>query len=336
MKTKSTLNLVAALAVIWLSGCSKSDTEAAKSAAATNAPVPAPKALTKTSLTASKNIWSTLPLVAKQQGFFKQEGLDVQINYVQAAKLAMDALVANSTDFANVVDPNIAFLAFSGNKDVVVIGTIVKSHDSAIVARKSAGITSAQDLKGKKLGVLQGTTSQIFAERFLEKNGLRYADVQAQNLQPVAIQTALTEKAIDAGSVWQPFVHNLQKQLGDDALVFTAPDAYIGYMNVAVRKEWAGKNEATVVAYIRALRKAEAFVAKNTDAAQALVGTEVNLAPDIVKSIWSQYEFGLGLDKAALQKVVTEEGQWIKRTQPGFESKEVPDYAGYFDDRFIR
>jgi ABC-type nitrate/sulfonate/bicarbonate transport system substrate-binding protein len=107
-------------------------------------------------------------------------------------------------------------------------------------------------------------------------------------------------------------------------------------MNVAVRKEWAGKNEATVAAYIRALRKAESFVAKNTGAAQALVATEINLDADIVKSIWSQYEFGFGLDKAALLKVVTDEGQWIKRTQPGFENKEVPDYAGYFDERFVR
>lgn len=335
MKTNTTLVLTASVLMAVLCGCSKSDSDGSKPASKSETTTSA-KVLEKVTLTASKNIWSTLPIVAQKQNFFQEEGLDVQINYVQAAKLAMDALVAGSTDFANVVDPNVAFLAFSGNKDVVVIGTIVKSHDSAIIGRKSAGIASAQDLKGKKLGVLQGTTSQIFAERFLEKNGLHYGDVQPQNLQPVAIQTALTEKAIDAGSVWQPFVHNLQKQLGDDAVVFTAPDAYVGYMNAAVRKDWAGKNEATVAAYMRALRKAEAFVAKDTAAAQTLVATEINLDADIVKAIWPQYEFSLGLDKAELVKVVNEEGQWIKRSQPGFENKDVPDYNGYFDDHFVR
>ena len=48
----------------------------------------------------SKNIWSAVAIVAEDQGFFREESLDVDFNYVQAAKFSMDALVAGSTDLA--------------------------------------------------------------------------------------------------------------------------------------------------------------------------------------------------------------------------------------------
>ena len=98
--------------------------------------------ISEVSLTTSKNIWCTLPILASERGFFEDEGLNVSIEFVQAAKFAMDALVAGSTDFATVVEANIAYLGFTGNRDVSVIATVVEAHDGAIVARRSAGISS--------------------------------------------------------------------------------------------------------------------------------------------------------------------------------------------------
>ena len=47
----------------------------------------------KISIATSKNPWSALTIIAHKKGFFKEQGLEVDLQYVQAAKLAMDALI---------------------------------------------------------------------------------------------------------------------------------------------------------------------------------------------------------------------------------------------------
>lgn len=318
IRLSRTLAVFSIICCILFGGCSKKQAEAKK-----------------VSLTSSKNIWCTLPIIAKQRGFFNEEGLDVTMNYVQAAKLAMDALIAGSTEFATVVETNVAFLGFTGNTNINVISTVAEVYDGAIVARKSSGISNPADLKGKKIGILQGTTSQIFADKFLTKHGMDSKSVQVVNLQPVAIQTSLIGKEIDAGSIWQPFVFNIQKALGDDAVVFNDPSVYTGLMNIAVGKEWLAKNPSTGLAFLRALRKAEQFVANKPDSAQALMAKEINLDLDVVKSIWSEYSFQLHLDSNQLLKAIREEGAWIKSTQPGFADKVVPDYEVYVNSSLL-
>jgi NitT/TauT family transport system substrate-binding protein len=283
-------------------------------------------------LAASRNLWATLPIIAQENGYFAEEGLQVNIEYVQAARFAMDALAAGQTDFATLVDLNVAFAGYAGNEDLSVIATVAHSRDSAIVARRSAGIQRPQDLAGKRIGVLPGTSSQIFADRFLAQHGVARDRVSAQNLQPIAIQTALVDGSIDAGSVWQPFVHNIVAALGaDNVVVFEDLQAYTGYMNIAVRRSWAAENSETAQAFLRALVRARDFVRDNPTEAQAIMAREINLDPAIVQAIWPQYDFVVELDAANLQQVVTEEGAWIRETQEGFSDRTVPSYEGYFD-----
>src|SRR5262249_15651212 len=155
--------------------------------------------------------WCTLTILADKKGYFRDHGLEVELRYVQAAKFAMDALLSRDVAAANVDETNMVFLGYAGNDEVAIIARHALVADGAIVARKSAGIATPADLAGKKLGILQGTTSQIFADRFLKKHSLAPDSVRIVNLQPVAIQSSLVSKDIDAGSVWEPFVHNLEK-----------------------------------------------------------------------------------------------------------------------------
>ena len=289
------------------------------------------------SLTASKNIWSALPIIAKQKGFFEEEGLDVSINYVQTAKFSMDALVAGQSDFAAVVDVNLAYLGYTGNINVSTVATIVEAYDGAIVARKNEGILSPSDLKGKSIGILQGTTSQIFADRFLVKHNLSANDVKIVNLSPISIQTSISQGKLDAGSLWQPFIYNISGFWGDDnVIIFNDPTVYTGYMNIAIKKDWGEHNKDKVLSFLRALKKAETYISNNKNEAQQTISDEIGLDLFIVKKIWSEYKFNLNLNKPILLEQIVAESKWIKETQKGFHSKELPDlYEQYIDSSFL-
>jgi sulfonate transport system substrate-binding protein len=284
-----------------------------------------PAQIEKVSFATSKNAWCALTILAQKKGFFQEEGIDADLEYVQAAKLAMDALVGGSSQFSNVVETNMAFLGYTGNENVEIVATHCESHDGAIVARRSAGIERPQDLEGKKLGILQGTTSQVFADRFIEKYGIDPLKVTIVNLTPVAVQSSMLTKEIDAGSVWQPFVSNIEKQLGTDAIVFSDKDVYTAYMNIAILKDWAQQHPQTVVRVLKAHIKAEDFAKTSRDEAIAIVAQEIGLEKDTLGQIWNEYVYHVDI-KPELLKEIQAEGAWIQKSQPQFQGKPIPSF----------
>lgn len=289
----------------------------------------------KVTIATSKNAWAALTIIAYKKGFFKEEGVEVNLEYVQAAKLAMDALLGGSAQLSNVVSTNVAFLGYTGNTEVEVVTTHCETHDGAIVARRDSNIKEPKDLEGKKLGVIQGTTSQVFADWFIEKYKLDASKIQIVNLTAVAMQSSVNNKEVDAGSLWQPFIYNIQKQLGDNAVVFADKDVYTGYMNIAVKKDWAKQHSKVIEAILRAHIKAEEFAKTNKDAAIETVAQEIGLDKALLAQIWDQYMYKVYLSPELLN-VIKREGTWIKKSQPQFADKTVPSYDSAINNTFLK
>ena len=291
---------------------------------------------TKVTLAASKNLWTSLALVARAKGHFAEERLDVTVVYQDGGRYCMDALLAKSADFATVVEVNVAYIGFAGNHNVSVVGSMVESTSCGIVARKSAGIHTPADLKGKSLAFSPGTGSELFATRFLTTNGIAREDVQLRKLQPKAIQGAMVAKEVDAAATWDPFIENSRRALGDDAITFFDPKAYVGYMHVAVRRDWAAQNPETIKAFLRAMKRASEFIKAEPGAAQVLLAQETAMNLDLVQAIWDYFDFRLSMDSAKLTTAVADVAALIKANEKTFSDKPTPDYGAFFDDRFFR
>lgn len=290
----------------------------------------------KVTLAASKNIWTSLVLIAKAKGYFAEEGLDVTVAYQDGGRYCMDALVANSAEFATVVEVNIAYIGFAGNHNVSVVGSIVESTSCGIVARKSAGILTPADLKGKSLAFSPGTGSELFAIRFLTANGMTPEDVQLRKLQPKAIQGAIVAGEVDAAATWDPFIENSRRALGEDAVTFFDPKAYVGYMHVAVRRDWAAQNPETVKGFLRATKRASEFIQVDPAGAQDLLAKETAMDLDLVKAIWGYFDFRLSMDSSKLATAVADVAELIKANEEAFRDKQTPDYMEFFDDQYFR
>ena len=82
----------------------------------------------KVKLAASKNLWNSIALIAIDQKYFEEEGLDVTVNYLDAGRFCMDAVLSKSADFGNCVDVNVGYLAYSENKNILLINEIFRLH----------------------------------------------------------------------------------------------------------------------------------------------------------------------------------------------------------------
>ena len=69
---------------------------------------------------------------------------------------------------------------------------------------KDSDIKSVEDLKGKKVGVAEGSSANYNLLAQLDKAGLTYDDVQVENLQPADALAAFSAGHLDAWAIWEP------------------------------------------------------------------------------------------------------------------------------------
>lgn len=280
-----------------------------------------------------KNI-AMLPIIAEHKGFFKEAGLNTTPHYVQTGKIAMDATVSGDLDIGIIVDTNIAFVEFQQGANIQVIGSILEKFDDAIIARRDMGINKPKDLEGKTIAILNGTTSHRFADLFIDHHKLDRDSITFLNLSPPGIQVAVMNNNTEAGSIWQPFRYNIQKEIGDKAIQFKNDNIYRAYSLLAVRQEFASKHPDKINKFLKALIKAEAYAKDNKDEVIQILSKELNISAEVLAAVWGEYILRVQLDDKLL-KVFQDEGAWIQRTQKGFEKKSIPTYENIINPTFL-
>lgn len=98
---------------------------------------------------AARAVAHSVPYVAKEAGFFAEEGIDAEIVRT-AGSIAPMALVASEVDLA-IMSAYLMIPAAAQNKDVVMLGGFSRYASMVLVARPE--IRSAPDLKGKVVGI---------------------------------------------------------------------------------------------------------------------------------------------------------------------------------------
>lgn len=163
-----------------------------------------------------------LPLsIAEFKGFYKAEGLDVEISDFAGGSRALAAVVGGSADVVsgayehtiNLQQKGQMFQAFvlQGRAPQMAIG---------VSSKTMAGYKSVTDLKGKKIGVsAPGSSTNMMASYLLASAGLKASDVSFVGVGTGAgAVTALRSGQIDAISNVEPVMTMLQ-QSGDIRIV---------------------------------------------------------------------------------------------------------------------
>ena len=141
-------------------------------APAAPAPTSAP-ALTKVKYglpTAPPAITTVGAYFALDNGFFKEEGLDVEIVAYPGAVTAVRALLSRDADIV-MTGGDTAFLARASGAPIKIISSPVAKGTDSVVATKD--IESFKDLSGKSYAIANpGDTSHVTAKLLAQKNGI--------------------------------------------------------------------------------------------------------------------------------------------------------------------
>jgi len=182
-----------------------------------------------------------------------------------------------------------------------------------IVARRSAGINTVADLKGKRIATIAGTSAGYFVERMLAEHGLSFNDIEAVSVMPLdRMAKELEDRNVDAVAIWEPYSEQALRALKGDAVEFEGKGIYRELFNLNTTAENLADpaQRAKVVAIVRAIMDAAAALRTDPTRAQELVSTIGEHDPQDVADGWKHHNFAASMPSDLLDVLVVEE-QWL-------------------------
>lgn len=276
--------------------------------------------------------WSLF--IAEDQGFFREQGLHVTRVQADGPAGTISLLASKSVDIiAGGADDIVASMAH-GVPMRIVAPAFFTNPFSLITAPT---ITSWSDLKGKTVVIGPKLNEGGFSFDVMARaNGFSPSDfslivVTNSNLR----YAALTSGKVSGAILVQPFDILAQQQ---GMRVLSVADSYFKpwmYSAFCADPSWMAANRNTVVAFIRALRKANAFGYSHPDAAIASLVKNLRIDPKIAQAVydldfrkWHAFDPNVRISAAVLQAVAARAKQVGSITEiPSLNSMYDPSYA---------
>ena len=178
----------------------------------------------------------SLPIfVADSLKLFAEEGIAVTTRECIGGNRCIKLMLDGEVPLATAAEMPVMLNSLARSDFAIVATFVTSKRDIKLIARKSAGIATARDLRGKRIGTVQGTSAHYFLDGFLLFDAIDTKAVQLVSLAPEQITAALQEGRIDAAAIWEPFANRSIRALAEDAVVL----AYDASWLLAALVAWA-------------------------------------------------------------------------------------------------
>jgi taurine transport system substrate-binding protein len=206
-----------------------------------------------------------MQLVAASDALSKETGWTIEWRKFQAGTDVIAAMASGDIKLSELGSSPLAIAATSGvDLQLFMISDGIGSAE-ALIARDGAGIKTLEDLKGKKVGVPLGSTAHFSLMGALENAKIPASEVTILGMSPDQIAAAWSQNQIDATFVWDP-VQTKVKANGKMIINAGEVKGKPTFDGWVVNREFGEKNKDFVVAFVKAIAKADESYTSNPDA----------------------------------------------------------------------
>lgn len=118
-------------------------------------------------------------MIAKEEGFWEAEGLDIDIAGGQGTSTSIQALLTDSSQYSRAGGINSIVVIANEQAPIINIATARQRSQFEVVSLPEAGITGAADLEGKKVGIVSsGGQTENLLDLMLVKAGVPLDSVE--------------------------------------------------------------------------------------------------------------------------------------------------------------
>ncbi len=209
----------------------------------------------------------------KDQGYYDDAGIDLDIRSGNGSSSAHRLVANGDSDFAYGSCAAMVTLAAQG-APLVSVGVIDAAGTEAIIVRPDSGVTSIEDLKGRKLLTTANAGVNTFFPLVLQNAGLTEDDIELTNVPEGALVPSYLQGAGDSVGILGGLDDKpaeIKANGGDDPVAFPYSDYgvnQVGYC-ISTHKDTVAEKPDLVKNFVEATLRAYKDTEADPDAAVA-------------------------------------------------------------------
>lgn len=265
---------------------------------------------------ASRGPVSLMVYAAEAQGFFRQEGVEVRVLPCASGRHCAQMLQEGAADAATASEFVVALHGTAAPELAVLATVSTSSHQIKLIARRSAGIEQPAQLRGKRVGTVVDTSAHYFLASWLLFHDIDPRRLTTVPLAPEQFAGAFARQQVDAAAIWEPVAGALLKELGDDGIALPNPRVYTQHFTLLMPRAQVTAREADVRRLLRALLRAQGWIAREPAAAARLLGTRLGQDETAAQALMREHDYRLRLDQSLLSTMGSQL-RWVARDGHG-------------------
>ncbi|MCR4579424.1 MAG: aliphatic sulfonate ABC transporter substrate-binding protein [Treponema sp.] len=220
-----------------------------------------------------------------------------------------ESLFADMSDIGLIGDVPTVLALEKGNR-MKLVGVPARGPNAyALLVRKDdTSISSIEDLRGKKLATVFGSTGHNFTKKLLEKSGIGFEGIEFCNISAGEAETAIASKAVDAIVIWEPNVSRIVDK-GLARILVQGEDINLrGSNGFVVREEFLSQNKDIVRIILQEYEKAAATIDSLDSECQIKLAQALKIEANQLLPISKKYDYSVAIteeDKAAFQDTIS-------------------------------
>ena len=270
---------------------------------------------------------SGLIYVAQEQGYFKDQGLDVVVKPNVSSPESIKDLKAGHIDLACCGVFNLVKEVCAGGDNLHAFTVLCNGQIMDLIARRDRGIEGPEDLRGKTIGLLKGTAAEYFLGVVLTFHHIPLNEVTIVDIKPFAFGEAMATGKVDAVVAGEPYISDIFRKMGNNILTWPAQEKQDIFWILVGREGYLKRNPMALEKLLRALERASKFIKEHPAAAKEIIcrRTKFPLAH------WDRYplRYEIFLDQG-LMLHMEDEAAWIIKHRIT-ECPAIPDFLKYID-----
>jgi NitT/TauT family transport system substrate-binding protein len=207
--------------------------------------------------------------VAIEKGFFKEEGLDVELTNANGGDKAMTALLSNNAEIILMGTEATIYVKNQGATDPAInFAQLTQTDGSFLVSRQPISNFNWSMLKGKSMiGQRPGGMPEMVSEFVQKKNGVTpFKDVQMiQNIDYANLGSAFASGTGDFVQLFEPIASQLELSgKGYVVASFGKDSGKLPYTVYITKQSFLKNNPEAVQKFTNAIYKAQKWVASHS------------------------------------------------------------------------
>ena len=275
---------------------------------------------------------SALVYIAQDQHFFEKNGLNVTFREYDSGGTTIGGLTKGDVDIG-LMSEFVMVNGISQGDNLTGIATTDKFQNMFLVTRKDRGINSIADLKGRTVGLPEGTIAEFYMGRYLTLHGMDADEVNLVNVRPAQTVEAVENGTFDAVVTWHPFLDTILGQNSTGVAVWPIQSGQLTYWTAVSRRDWADSHRPEMTRFLRSLADAEQYMMYHPDDAQRIVEKRLNYTDTYIGGIWQDNQFSLSLDQSLIT-AMEDESRWLISGNSTTMTT-IPDFRNVIDPTIL-